>query len=233
MEASIPRRSVAPACFIALLATSTGCASLAFKPAVESTGEYRNLSAHTQKAEELTSEEAEDVKVMVGQLPAGMAVKDGTLDYDHERYELLGRVSAQYKDPSAVNLGLWFYDYKAGERWRTGLCAWQVPLSWVTLMLWSWVSPSYYPCRVSVGEPEERRDAIVETLRRAAKATGANLVVVSGFGGIDFVTLKGGEVVSASAISDLSAVGHAFRIKGTGAGNSGPSPVPATGNTSL
>ncbi len=227
-------RFIAGASVAALGMASTGCASLAFKPGIQSTGEYKNTSALSRMAEDVSRTESDAVKVMVGQLPDGMGVKEGALRYDEERYELLGKVTAHYKDPSLANIGLWFYGYKEGERWRTGLCAWQVPLSWVTFTMWSWLSPTYYPCRVSGGDPEDRRDEIVSTLKRAGKAVGADLVVVSGFGGINFVTVHAGTgaVVSASAVSDLNAQGYAFRVKAH-AGRSDDGPVPASGATSL
>lgn len=205
-----------------LLLFSTGCASLAFKPAVQSTGEYRNTAALTEKAEDMPADDAKNVKVFMNELPDGMGIKEGAFVYDREHYELLGKVTADYKDPSLANLGFWVYGYKESERWRTGLCAWQVPLSWVTLTLWSWLSPTYYPCRVSAGEAEERREEIVETLRRAAKAAGADFVIVSGIGGVNVITVSGGTVVGANSISDLSAQGYAFRVKSAG----GPRPEP-------
>src|SRR4051812_29485460 len=86
-----------------LLATATGCAGLAFTPSIESMGEYKNTSALTRKAADVSKADSEKVKVMVGQLPEGMTVAEGTLHYDAERYELLGKVAAQPKNPSLVN----------------------------------------------------------------------------------------------------------------------------------
>jgi hypothetical protein len=60
------------------------------------------------------------------------------------------------------------------------LCDWQVPLSWATLTLWSALSPTYIPCRVGYGTIDTRREAILESLRKAAKAVGGDVVVVEG-----------------------------------------------------
>jgi hypothetical protein len=194
---------------------SLGCASLAFKPGVQSVGEYRNTAAAVETAEKIPNEGAAEVKVLIETLPEGMALKDGELVFDHERFEMLGKVSAQYKDPGMANLGFWFYPYQDKDSWRTGLCAWQVPLSWVTLTMWAWLVPTYYPCRVRMGDEEERRAAIIDTMQRATKALGGNLVVVGGFGGVDFITVnsRSGMVVHANSVSTLSGTGYAFKVK--------------------
>jgi hypothetical protein len=195
---------------------SLGCASVAFRPSVQSVGEYKNTSSIAEKAEKMPEDGAEEVKVLIESLPEGMAVKEGEIVYDKDRYDMLGKVGAEYKDPSGINMGLWFYGYKESESWRTGLCAWQVPLSWVTLTLWSWFVPTYYPCRVTAGDEEDRRAAVVETMQRATKALGGNLVVIAGFGGINFITVNShsGAVVGANSVGTLSGVGYAFKVKG-------------------
>ena len=206
--------------FVLALST-TACGSVAFKPSVQSVGEYKNTSKVADVAEDMPEHSADNVKVLIETLPEGMAVQDGSIAFDHDRYEMLGKVSAAYKDPSGVNMGLWFYGYKESEKWRTGLCSWQVPLSWVTITMWSWLSPTYYPCRVTAGDEEARRADIVETLQRATKALGGNLVVVAGFGGINFLTVNGhtGAVVASNSVGTLNAEGYAFKAK-----NAKPSP---------
>jgi hypothetical protein len=199
------------ACAAGALGT-TGCASLTFKPGAQAVGEYKNTARAAYDADAMKEHSAEDVKVLVEALPEGITVKDGVFSYDRDQYEMLGKVSADYKNPTLPIMGFWVYDYKEGEKWRYGLCTWQVPLSWVTLTLWAWVSPTYYPCRVGMGSDEERRADIVETLQRATKALGGNLVVVAGFGGVDFVTVNShGAVVSSRSMSTLSGLGYAFK----------------------
>lgn len=217
------------ACFAV---ATTGCGSVAFRPSVQSVGEYKNTSKAADAAEEMPAHAADGVKVLVESLPEGMVLKDGQIVVDPARYEMLGKVSATYKDPSGVNMGLWFYGYKESEKWRTGLCAWQVPLSWVTLTMWSWLVPTYYPCRVGAGNEEERRADIVETLQRATKALGGNLVVVAGFGGVDFVTVNGrtGAVVASNSVSTLNGLGYAFKAK---AHTESPTAAPAKGTAKL
>jgi hypothetical protein len=212
-----------PPIFLAFLPLlSLGCASLAYKPGVQSVGEYRNTMAVSQQADDLAPGVSDDVKVLLEMLPDGMALKEGQLVFDHTRYQMLGKVSAEYRDPSGVNLGWWFYHYQDKDSWRTGLCAWQVPLSWVTLSMWSWFVPAYYPCRVKFGDEDERRATAIQTLQRATKALGGNLVVVAGFGGIDFITVSGrsGVVLNANSVGALRSTGYAFKVL---------SPVIATG----
>ena len=216
------------------LSVATGCGTMTYQPAVQSIGEYKNTAQAAEEADKMPEHSADKVRVLVETLPEGMALKDGLIVYDHAQYELLGKVSATYKDPGAVNYGLWFYSYKEDERWRKGLCAWQVPLSWVTLTMWSYLSPSYYPCRVVPGSEEERRADIVETMQRATKALGGNLVIVAGFGGVDFVTVNGntGAVVASSSVSTLNGGGYAFKATGA-ASKPAPGATPVKGTTKL
>ncbi len=212
---------------------SAGCGTLAFHPSVQSMGEYKNTQSIATEADEMSARSADGVKVLVETLPEGMIVKDNMIVVDPERYEMLGKVSADYKDASLVNMGFWFYDYKENESWRTSFCAWQVPLSWVTLTMWSWLSPTYYPCRVGAGSEEERRADIVQALQKATKALGGNLVVVSGFGGVDFVTTRGGTVVATNSVSNLKGVGYAFRVRVDRRPTSKSSAPPQLGSTRL
>ncbi len=206
-----------------------GCASLAFSPSVQSVGEYKNTSSVAVEAAEMPEGTAADVRVLIQTLPEGMVIKDGQLTFD-DRYEMLAKVSANYKNPGWAFLGFWFYGYKSSDSWRTGLCAWQVPLSWVTGSLWAFVAPTYYPCRVKMGSEEERRADIVETMQRATKALGGNLVVVGGFGGVNFITTQGGAVVATNSVDALSGEGYAFKTKTRA---TAPTATPVKGATKL
>jgi hypothetical protein len=195
---------------------STGCASLTFSPSVKSVGEYKNMSVASEEAKEMPDTQAKDVKVLVGTIPEGMDLDHETLRVDPAKYELLGRVEANLNNPLAANMGLWVYDYAPGERWRTGYCAWQVPLSWMTLTLWAWLSPTHYPCKATMGDDEARTANIVETLRRAGKALGADLVVIPSING---TTVISGNQHSAvvSSVNATNANGFAVRTKAGGA----------------
>jgi len=85
-----------------------------------------------------------------------------------------------------------------------------VPLGWVTFDMWPWLFPGAYPCKVSAGSEEDRKARIVSTLQRAARAAGANLVVITSFDGLDVVT-RTGQVLSATAA--IRGSGLALRTK--------------------
>ncbi len=87
--------------------------------------------------------------------------------------------------PKQPYSGFWFYDYPEDESFRNVYGNVQVPLSWATLLIWS-VLPFFAPCRVVEtdlpGDVAARRMRIVATLRKAAKAAGANLLIVTKLG---------------------------------------------------
>jgi hypothetical protein len=191
---------------------SLGCARATFTPNVKSIGEYKNMAASAVAAEKVADEEAKDVRVLVGSIPPGMTYEHEVLSVDPDQYEVLGKVEAKLNNPTAANLGLWVYDYAPDERWRVGFCAWQVPLSWVTFSLWSWLSPTHYPCKAVVGDEESRTATIVQTLKRAGKAIGADLVVVPTLGGT--VVISGTEhSATVSTWNATNATGYAVKRK--------------------
>lgn len=213
MSSSSTLKSSSSALLLAAIALlATGCASVTFAPKVESVGDYKDMRAYAKATEDVKPTEAKDVRVIMGALPEGMRAHDGVLEVDHERYEVLGKVSADLNNPLAANMGVWVYDYKPEERWRLGYCAWQVPLTWVTLGLWAWVSPLHYPCKAPLGDDEERKQEIISTLQRATKALGGNMVVV-GVGGTTVIDHKSGVV---SEVGATNGVGFAVRDRSAG-----------------
>lgn len=193
------------------LACTTGCASTTFRPSAHALGEYKDLEAITEAAERLEEGSAGDVKVLVETLPDGMSSRGGELAFDRARYDLLGKIKVDYNNPASANFGFWWYRYRSDESWRVGLCSWQVPLGWATLSLWALLSPTYYPCRVSLGSEAARREAIVEAVQRGTKALGGNLAVLQGFGGILMVDARTRGVVGGT--DALSGLAYAFRVK--------------------
>jgi hypothetical protein len=184
------------------LLLTTGCASLAYRPSVQAVGEYRDTSSLSARADEMDNAEAADVRVLLERFPDGVELgPDGPRS--SANFTLLGKVSAAPRDPRAADVGLWFYPYKEGERWRTALCAWQVPLSWVTLDLWQ-LLPTYLPCRVGTGTADERRAEMVRAMQRATKALGGDLLVVARFEDV----LGGGRHYP---MPDVFGTGYAFK----------------------
>ena len=71
------------------------------------------------------------------------------------------------------------------QRWRRGLCYWQVPIAWLTLGIWHLV-PLYYPCIPAIWHTgalrevagEEKRIAILRSgLRAEACRLGATAII--------------------------------------------------------
>jgi hypothetical protein len=193
------------------LVLGSGCASLNYTPSAQSVGEYRDTAPASERARAMANDDAANVRVFVDSFPDGIAPGPIAPIPEPSRYELLGKVIAEYKDPTLVDLGVWFYSYKEGERWRHGLCDWQVPLSWVTFTLWAAVSPSFIPCRVGIGTLDERRNDIVQSLRKAAKALGGDVVVVENLESQIRLT-------SQRSTTYLFATGYAFRSLHSGGG---------------
>jgi hypothetical protein len=189
-----------------------GCATTTFTPSIKSLGEYRDMSSIAGAANDLPRGSADNVRLLIGKLPDGVTMDRDVMKVDEAKYEVLGRVNADLNNPLAANLGMWVYDYAPGERWRVGYCAWQVPLSWLTFSLWAWISPLHYPCKALMGSDEERTAQIVETLKRAGKALGADLVIVSDIGGTTIISGTQNSAV-VSSIGATQASGFALRSK--------------------
>jgi hypothetical protein len=188
----------------ALAATQVGCASAVWHPRVESVaGEYKNTQAMSEKAADITEGAAEEVKAVVMQLPPGMDLKGDVLEVDETRYEVLGKVAAK---PA----GDFFYPYREG--WRRPVCYPQRVLLVATLFIWAAV-PTSWPCFISAGTVEDRRDRIVEAMRRATKAMGGNMVLVAGFGGTVTVSKTSSSSAVVSTMEATEGIGWAIRVK--------------------
>jgi len=199
---------------LALLGGS-GCASANYAPGVAPVGPYRNAQAIVDRADSLSWADVEDVEALVGSLPEGVEVRGAELVVDRERYELLGQVTASPEGNLFSRFGAWFYDYPEDESWRKPFCYWQVPLVWVTLTFYAWLSPLQYPCRVVDGSSasaiEARKHRLVETLRKATKALGGNLVVVTSFGRTQLVVAGTSQLLDTAEMT--RAEGFALRAK--------------------
>ena len=147
-----------------------------------------------------------------------MNLKGDLLEVDRSRYEILGKVTAK---PA----GEFFYPYREG--WRKPVCYPQRVLVVATLFAW-FLSPTVWPCFISAGTVEERRDRIVEALKRATKSLGGNLVLVGGFGGTITVARTSASTAVVGEMEATEGVGWAIRVKAA------PPPAPdARRTTSL
>ncbi len=164
----------------------------------------------------MTRAEAESVQVM-NQLPAGVRVsKEGIEIAEDSAFELVAKVRVHIDDSYQILtfFGIWGYDYPDDESWRNSYCQWQIPLNWITLTLWSWYTPFYWPCRVSesndVADVDERKQRIIHTLKRATKAAGGTVLVITTLG--NFAPLvPDGTGPSRHSLRMVSATGYAFR----------------------
>jgi len=186
--------------FSILLALAvTSCASMHVTPSATRYGAAKSSKGEVEASEDFLEEEVKDVEVSVGVLPKGISVANGgTLQVDDPaHFELLGTVKAT--GDGADFFVFTFYPYVEGERWRRGLCYWQVPLNWVTLSIWSFVSPLHYPCKVgapnSTSAIDERKARLIGSMRRTTKALGGNVLVVTSLGGTKLIHAQTGDVL--------------------------------------
>ena len=77
--------------------------------------------------------------------PKGVRIsKKGRVLIKNKKYRYLGKVYAQYNEPTLFGL----YKYPEDQNWRTNYCHFQSVFAWVTLGVWG-LMPTYYPCYVS------------------------------------------------------------------------------------
>lgn len=176
-----------------------GCASQSYSPRIDYIGAYRDAESVNELAESVSDREAADVPVLLNELPSGVSSVDGKIAVSPESQWIL--VAEATADPNG-GPRFWFrqfYDYNDDESWRKGFCYWQVPLHWVTLGLWFLV-PTDYACNVSedrsVQSANKRKERVVRTLQRAAKATHSDLVVLTGERKTSLVHAGTGVIVS-------------------------------------
>ena len=199
-----------------------GCASAVWHPRVESvSGEYKNTQSMTETADELPEGRADDVKALVMELPPGITLNGDVLQVDSSHYDLLGKVSAK---PA----GEFFYPYR--ESWRKPVCYPQRVLVVATLFIWLAV-PTSWPCFISAGSVDDRRDRIVEAMKRATQAMGGNLVLVGGFGGTVSITKTSSSTAVVRTMEATEGVGWALRA--TPATRAKTTPALPAGNVKL
>lgn len=191
---------------VGTLLTSTGCAGYSFQTGI--------IVPKDRPPVATPAPESEEVTVLVERLPDGVTIADGELVVDPAKYDYRGKVAVGRNRTLLANFGFWPYEYKDGEGWRYALCVPQVPLAWFTLSLWAWISPTYWPCHVSEGTEEERRETMTHEMKKGTKLIGGDVLIVGGYGGYDFVTVgKHPEMPKQSAQGSIDAVGYALRTK--------------------
>ena len=191
--------------FVAAVAC-TGCAGYSFDTYITVPKERPPVAT--------PAPESDGVTMFVEKLPDGVTIADGELVVDPAKYDYRGKVSVVRNRTLLANFGFWPYEYKDGEGWRYALCVPQVPLAWFTLSLWSWISPTMWPCHVAAGTEDERRETMNETMKKGTKLIGGDVLIVGGYGGYDFVTVSTKpDGMKESGKGSLAGVGYALKTK--------------------
>jgi hypothetical protein len=178
---------------------SVGCASQSYNARVDYVGAYRDAEAVNDAAESLKSEEVRHIPVLLNQLPEGVSFSGEQIQVAPDSpWTLIAEATAMPNGGRNYWL-MGFYDYNEDESWRKGLCYWQVPLHWLTIGLW-YIVPTDYACNVfesnSVSSANERKRRVISTLQRAASASGADLVVLTGERKLSVINRSSGAVIS-------------------------------------
>lgn len=131
--------------------------------------------AVVEKMDKLPTPKPTEVVVLLDTLPEGLEtnglafkVKEGW------HHEVLGKVEVAPNGHVSFVTLLGFPEYE--DTGHKVACYPQTVLTWSTLTLWAFVSPTAYPCWGKVGIDQE---AAVDALRKGGAAAGGDLVVAS------------------------------------------------------
>jgi hypothetical protein len=160
------------------------CAPLPPKIQIQPFGEVSVEKERALAEQAALIKDASEVRVISGQLPDGLMLAEQSSKIivapGYEQiYIPVGTVEADFiKGFSQFRSWLWTYDYK--EDWHQNYCLVQAPFKLVTLGLWSLV-PFAWPCIAKAPSDElERKEYLINELKRATKAAGGNLLVLIG-----------------------------------------------------
>jgi hypothetical protein len=175
------------------------CATQSYSPRIDYIGQYRDAESANEAADAVTEREATNVAVLLNELPRGVSIVDGKITVAADSEWVLVAEATAHPNGGRQFWLMGFYDYNPDEAWRKGYCYWQVPLHWLTFGLWYMV-PTDYVCNVSegrsVGDVNDRKQRVVRTLQRAAKATNSDLVVLASERQTSVVRANTGTVIS-------------------------------------
>jgi hypothetical protein len=197
----------------------SGCATYYPPVSVEHFGEAD--PAKDQKITQVAGEIEQtpsDVKVYVGSLPDGLALSEQgskitILPGYENKYSILGAVAAGYNKDPLITLKnfLWVPTFQGADEWRKWLCYPQAPIKLLTLGLWGYFSPTAWPCvAVAPSDELDRKRDLIDSLKKAAKAMGANAIAVSGAETTNITYVRNGAPVSASSINMTGMTGFAI-----------------------
>lgn len=191
---------------------------MGYTPRIEKLGRLTDTQDTEQQADKMSWAEAKDVTVYVGQFPPGITIENDVVKVmDNSRYEVIARVATNNMEAVPFPLPLAFRKYPEDQAWRNSYCNAQVPLVWLTLMYWSFV-PFEYPCWMhesnSIASVNARKNRIINTLKKAAKAVGGNTLVITSLGKLKTFNARTGQELS--TLDMIEAEGYALLDKQPG-----------------
>lgn len=188
---------------IILLATISGCAKLSYRPKLFIKNK-KEAQAYQLLAEKMSTEDVKNIKVLVNKFPKGITFSKNKkkIKVRNKKIRYLGKVYAEFNPPSIFE----FYEYPEDQSWRNTYCHFQQVMGYMTLGLWL-LSPTYYPCYVhdtsnSREAVAERRERMINTMKKMTKAMGGHILVVDKIGKLK--PKKGKQ------INSIAAHGYAF-----------------------
>jgi len=171
------RNLLAPFFVLALLSLG-GCAPLAPNYSYQGFGAadpHRDRSVVDKIESTKTTPTSNEVVVLLDTIPEGLRVNQGVLHVeDGWHHEVLGKVEVSPNGHASFISLLGFPQYEDGG--HKVACYPQTVLTYATLTLWAFISPTAYPCWGRVGLDDE---TVIDSLRKAGAAAGGNLVVAS------------------------------------------------------
>ena len=187
----------------------SACAHNNYTSRIEILGKYQDTSKLEEKANDMKWADASKINVYVGTFPEGITLENGAITVSPDsNFELIGKVYTAEDVPSPI----WFSTHPEDEGWKNAYCNAQVPLTWVTVMMW-WVVPVHYPCwpaeTNSPSRISDRKMRIINTLKKATKAAGGDTLIITELGSTQFVA--GTKVMS--TLEMTGAEGYALKLR--------------------
>lgn len=171
---------------VALTLAIGGCATLKPKLALSSFGDV-NLKADQALVEKAkTIDDTSGVRVVAGSTPTGLSLEENSsklsvLPGYEQRYSIIGTVDSDYLKAQSWLETIWYPTLGYDQGWREVLCYPQAPVNALTLGLWGSLSPTGWFCkRMMPGDEGDRKEALIDVLKRGVKAAGGNLLLITG-----------------------------------------------------
>lgn len=160
-----------------------GCASFTYTAQFQQTESTVTDPNLQERTDQYRWSDLNDIAVYIEDLPAGMAKINGEYRIQTESIQLLGKAAANKTHKNQFTL--FFKDFSEDEDWRNVYCPVQGVLFWSTFTLWG-ATPFPWFCFPHENNSEEditeRKMRLVNTLKKTAKASGGNAILITQFG---------------------------------------------------